>query len=371
MGNNIRNKSCPCGSGKKYKKCHGSPDFKPLNIYEIDNYFRINYTRKICMAPEKLKKNCSRRIIKAHTISKSNNLKKIAKDSHVYGFKKSILFLDKNNGIFPIEKIGINKASVLNNFCSKHDKELFSVIEDNEMLFSNEQIFKLAYRSICNELYLKRASVNNQKNINEKIPLYILFSIKEIIDSIIEGSEVAIRDLEYLKQYYDKNIIEQSFDTIKYYIMIIDKIPEIFNNAAWIPTVDFNNNFLANLENKNRIFNTLTVNTIQFNGKGAIVFAWHNIIECQDCIKFIKSLHKIENEYKSLAILKWLFECNENIYFSIDWWDKLEQNIKDELIKSYMNMTKLKQNISNYKNLYGAINWKIIDIKTNIEQLNE
>ena len=32
MPKNIRNKPCPCGSGKKTKKCHGAPGRDPSEL---------------------------------------------------------------------------------------------------------------------------------------------------------------------------------------------------------------------------------------------------------------------------------------------------------------------------------------------------
>jgi hypothetical protein len=313
----------------------------------------------------KLQQNCSKKIIKAYTISKSANLKQIAQDGHVYNFKRDVLSLYKHQ-TFLIEKIGINNATILNNFCSHHDKELFAVIEDKNIIFSQEQIFMFAYRSICNELYLKKGTVKNNQNIYKKIPLMSVNMINNT-NFMIVRSALAIKDLKYLKKEYDKNIVEKDFENkINYYIIIIDTILEIYNNAGWIPTIDYQNNKLANLNDTNKYFNTLTVNTIQFKNKGAIIFAWNNILDSEESINFIKSLDKIDNTYKPFAILKWLFECNENIYFSIKWWEALDKKLQNYLIDSYMNILR-SQNISDYEELNGMINWKVIDIKTNIK----
>lgn len=366
---NERNKPCLCGSGLKYKKCHGKQNQEPIKLYDLQNDLRESYTKKVCMSPQEFHQDCSTKIIKAHTISKSSNLKKIATNGHVYNFEKNILKLDKNNGTFPIEKIGINKASIFHGFCSKHDKELFSNIEDREMMFSDKQIFLLAYRAIANELYLKHASSNlhtKLSNQKSKIPLENIPLYNHIVNTMEEGTTLAIRDLEFLKKIYDSSLINEEFENqMNYYILIIDKVPEIVNSAGWIPTIDFDNNELSDLNKKDIKYNTLTVNTIAYNNQGAIVFSWHKKLDCEDCLKFIKSLHNIDNEYKSSAILKWLFECNENIFWSIEWWDTLNEKNKNILIDNMMNM-KRKQNLSTYKVLKESLDWKILEIKTNL-----
>jgi uncharacterized short protein YbdD (DUF466 family) len=364
-----RNKKCDCGSGLKYKNCHGKPNQEPIKLYELEKELKDSYTKKVCMSPKEFHKECTKKIIKAHTISKSSNLKKIAKDGHVYSFKQSIQELDKDNGIFPIEKIGVNNASVFNGFCSKHDKELFSDIEDKEIIFSDKQILLLAYRAISNELYLKYSSLNHNSKLSKhkpKIPMEMIGIYDNYINFMKDGTKLAIRDLEYIKKYYDSSLINSDFENqMNYYILILDKVPEIVNNAGWIPTIDFNNNDLSDLNKKDIKYNTLTVNTIVYKDKGAIVFAWHKELNCIDCVKFIQSLHNINNKNKGIAILKWLFECSENIFWSIEWWDNLDKSIKQILIDNMMNITR-KQNLSNFSILDKALDWNIIDIKTNL-----
>jgi hypothetical protein len=148
---------------------------------------------------------------------KQSRFKKIAKDGHVYSFKKSIQELDKNNGVFSVEKIGINNASVFNGFCSKHDKELFLDIEDKQIIFSDKQILLLAYRAIANELYLKYSSLNYNSKLSMhklEIPMEIIGDYINYINLREEAIKLVIRDLEYIKKCYDSSLINN--DILKY-----------------------------------------------------------------------------------------------------------------------------------------------------------
>lgn len=177
---------------------------------------------------------------------------------------------------------------------------------------------------------------------------------------------MAVRDLEKIKIFYDKKLIEENFSSIKYYCILIDSVPEIMSTAGWLPELDFNNNKLLDLNDKNIMFNTLTVSTIGLkDGKGAVIFAWLDVIDSKACISFIKSLNEIPDDYKDSAILKWLFECNENIYWSEDWWNTIELDKQNELISSMMN-TMRGASLKDYKSLSSCLSWKINEIKTNI-----
>ena len=106
-----RNKPCWCGSGKKFKKCHLDRDTqKPINEGVIHKQINGFYTQKYCSVPNEMKCDCSGRIIKAHSISKSSSLKEIALNGHVLTtFKGAVSF--KNGIEIKPKKIGIQKAS--------------------------------------------------------------------------------------------------------------------------------------------------------------------------------------------------------------------------------------------------------------------
>ncbi|MFW2567816.1 SEC-C metal-binding domain-containing protein [Aliarcobacter butzleri] len=366
---NKRNSLCWCDSGLKFKNCHANRESEEkVKIYDVEKDFKTSHTKRMCMAPEKLHSECNKRIINAHTISKSSNLKQISKDGHVLGFKKNIQELHKNNGIFPIGKIGINNASILNNFCSTHDKELFSVIEDQEFIFSNEQIFMLAYRIICRELYLKycsQTSSMNMKKYDKGFSLKEQIYIQSTVDFMLNGAELAIRDLENLKNKFDDLLLKKDFSKIKYYCLILDSVPQIMSSCGWIPTDDFDGNKLANLNNTLELFNNLSVSTIALGQKGAVIFAWLDVFEKDYCLPFIESLNKIPNDNKGSAILNWLLQCNENIFFSEDWWNGLDKNKQNLMINLVMEIMTNCVNFTNYVNYKDFLSWNITEIKKN------
>ena len=86
-----RNEPCWCGSGKKYKKCHlNRHEQRKLEPWEATREIKKAFGAKYCSVPVNLKAECQGNIVRAHTISKSSNLKKIARDGHVYGFIPSL-----------------------------------------------------------------------------------------------------------------------------------------------------------------------------------------------------------------------------------------------------------------------------------------
>src|SRR5690606_594555 len=193
-----------CGSGKKFKKCHLIRERQvPLTRGDLERHSKNLKSKKICSVNNLFPAECSDKIINAHTVSKSGSLKEISEKGHVMGAKPSLAGLIKNNGKLTLEKIGINKASTFTGFCSVHDKELFSPLEDEEIILSDKQLFLLAYRGFCRELFCKEqnketASILKESDRGQDQRMQAI--IQGYAGTYDSGVDLALRDLGIIKK---------------------------------------------------------------------------------------------------------------------------------------------------------------------------
>lgn len=362
---NIRNQKCLCGSNKKYKYCCGYN--KEIELYVIENIVKDKHNIKMCLAPIDSTNRCSRKIIKAHTISKSSNLKTIAKNGHILTINNIFENLkNKTNSSLLVKQVGINKASTHNMFCEIHDKELFSVLENQTIIFSKEQMFKLTYRNICKELFEKYGIVNNKNEVFET-----LMNKNNTYKIHQHSTHIGIRDLEYIKAILDKNLLNQNFDNIRFYAIIFDKILPIMTSCAVLPHIDLQKNRLLDIEDENKYYNYISISTLAINNKGAIVFSWISKDDetNKHCYQFIKSLIALTDKQKCGAILNFLFTYSENTYWSEDWWNSLKEEEQDALLMcaldSTQNITLVPENFNNFADFLNLSIEKIIN-ETNV-----
>lgn len=365
------NKPCWCGSGKKYKKCHGNASYKSKPTFsEIIKDQKEIYTNDKCYVPDDLLHECSQEIIKAHTISRSANLKPISKDEHVYCFEASLGGMIKTNGKLTIEKKSIKKTSIFHGFCSKHDTKLFKKI-DSDFEISNEHIFLNHYRTLTRELYLKEKNSifqsGKMKEYDKGMSLINQIMYQSQVGDMSMGTDAGKRDLKLVKSILDKKLISQEYDEMKYYAIIIDSVPEIMSTGVWVVSSDFENNQLVDLSILENNYNSMSVSTLLYSDdKGILLFSWEDSIDCPECIQFINSLNRLSNDDKVKAIVYWLFSVNENIYFAPDWWEALEPSKQEQVSKIFHNTLFDSPNLSLFRDL-DVINWNIDEIITNIE----
>ena len=114
-----RNDPCWCGSGKKYKKCHANrSEEAPYEYHEMANeLIRLRAGEKTCLYPVSGAGPCAVPVIKAHSISRSAALSKIARDGHVYQPDSNPYNLLKQKGI-RYRLRGINEATTFTGFCA-------------------------------------------------------------------------------------------------------------------------------------------------------------------------------------------------------------------------------------------------------------
>ncbi len=206
-----RNAPCWCGSKVKYKKCHYARD-KDVKISHGEAHkaaSSFKRTEKICSVPNSMKNKCTKQIIRAHTISKSNCLAEIADETnHVLGLKPSLSSLVKNKGTINPERIGINSASTFTGFCSYHDNKIFLPLETKVFTASNEQCFLLAYRSIARDVYMKSGSENFtsfMKKADKGKPLQEQKIIQALATALDTNSQLILRSIVNIKQYLIEN----------------------------------------------------------------------------------------------------------------------------------------------------------------------
>ena len=366
-----RNEPCWCGSGLKYKKCHLNRESQQeVNPWEAEKALRKSFSTKDCLVPSEYKSQCSGGIVQAHSVAKCW-LRKIAQNSHVYGFKPSIQTLHKNIGKVSPELIGINNASIFTGFCTSHDKSIFSKVEDYQFTGTKEQCFLLAYRAISREYFTKHSSYSHIEKMREydrgksesqQIEFQNYLRSHEI------GTQAGLNDIKAHKSNFEAILTTGDFSDLQYYVVEIDQTPEVLSSGGVSISYDFNGNRLQDLNDLEKLPDALYYSIIPTQKGGAIVFSWLKN-SAPSCHKFVKSIQTMEPDDIPNSIIRFLFEFCENNYASPVWWDNLASVEKEKILNRFnkaMNPFE-KRNIECLEDDgLSAINWDISKISSNV-----
>lgn len=365
-----RNDTCWCGSGKKYKKCHMDREkAKKIPLSSIFEEQRKAFAKKMCLHPKAADKECKGNIVKAHTVQRIG-LSKIAEKGHVYAFQGDASTFHSNAKEIHIlvpRKIGIRNASTFTGFCAKHDNETFSPIEKHDFRFCPEHAFLLGYRSLCRELFAKKATLNMQDlfcTMDSGQPLEIQIQLQRLWRTYLAGAQAGHDDLLKIKTEYDKILEGKDFKRIRYYALIFDSYPEVLCDGGFWPEYNFVGHKIQDITNPDT--EGIQFSLIATNKNGAAIFTWLNNKGVSE--EFIKSLNSISDKNLPSTILRFVFEYFENTYIKPSWWENLSEATKTKLHhRMEMSDSTFMVHKSNCLIDDGlrVVNWKVIDRRTN------
>lgn len=358
--------SCPCGSGEQYSLCCKNRKDKELG-YELayENMSRMEHdTRKLllsskfktCFHPNK--DECCGGSINAHSLQKNGVLSRLEHNGRVIIIDaKFSKFGDRLD--FKLE--GKSKATTFTGFCKKHDKELFSPIEDYEYKQTEEQNFLFAYRVYAYEHYKKLVAFEAFK---KSLALKPTLMKNDFYVKLYRGYQAGNNDMESTGEILTKALLEKDFDVVSSLVIKLDyKIP-FATCFGYSPLYDLKNgslNFTHQYSGNNNRLPLNFVTIIPQNKESFIIYSWLR----DDSTYFEKYINQIASLDKTG--IKRVFnnlipEYSENIVISPLYWDRLSEYQKELIEKTYL--ADFTSSNNNYIITNGMRNKKNISIGT-------
>lgn len=286
--------------------------------------------RRLCLHPN-AGKTCRGGIVRAHALRRSADLGRIARDGHVYGLKPR-LFTPPEDLARP-QLIGVNVASTFTGFCQHHDAALFRPLEAAPFDASPEQVMLLSYRTLCRELYAKRAALEFIPAIREgdrgASPVFQAWAQASVSAHEL-GNSIGLRDVEVEKNRYDGFIRAGDYSAGRYLVIGFDGAPDFVFSSGFFPDASFGGEGLQNLGDLERKADAMTVSLITTETGAAAVLACLTPSPASE--RFARSLDGMVDEAIPHALVRFAFET-ESVYSSPAWWEGLDGAQQEALIQ--------------------------------------
>lgn len=334
-----RNDPCPCGSGKKFKRCHLNRETQePLNPWAQEAKLKKSFSTKDCLAAEAGLGDCSGKIISAHTVSVGAALKHIAEDRHVLGYKLGFKELTEANGLILPKKLGIKQASTFYGFCAKHDKELFSCIENEEFQGRPDQCSTLAFRVAAKEYYAKRSSQvlpEILRDADKGKSIATQNALQKFVELQAAGTDAGLRDIKSHYDEFAQVLADGRFDQIKSVIFEFDDVVPVMFAGGFAPAEDFDGNILQDLGDVDVVAQDLFMSAVATTSGSSIIISW---LEKDDDVigEYVNSLLSKYEDSICSALVQIAVRSFENIYFRPSWYESLDENTKEQFCQLAM-----------------------------------
>jgi hypothetical protein len=324
-----RNDPCWCRASKKFKNCHLDRDKQPpLTLQDRIDAWRLAYGVESCMHPD-AGPSCSGKIVRAHTLRRSADLKRIARDGRVYGFKGDLTKPPER--VVEPKLMGIGQASTFTGFCSTHDASLFGPIEQQPLAVSPEHAALLSYRGICRELYLKSAAityVNTMRQGDRGWPLDEQIAHQVLMDGIERSYRLAARDLEEQQAAVGQILRSRDFGPVRFLAVEFAETPDVLLAAGIFPDETFQGDRLQRLDDMHARMDGLWVSIVTKDAGGVAILSW--LAPSVPCERFARSLDHHSDDELPHALTRLAFMC-ENTFLSPNWWEAVPPAHQDRV----------------------------------------
>jgi len=333
MKGRDRNVPCWCGSGIKFKKCHLNRDSQPKgNPWDAVKANTRAFKTKKCCAHGVGLGSCDGAVIKAHTVSRGPNLAKITNDGHVLHYSASIPELNKNGGKLSLKKVGINDASVFYGFCSKHDRELFSCIENETFIGRPDQCLAVAYRTMSRELYGKDAGAHLRETLrgaDKGLNPFEQLRFQKMLDLINTGNEAARLDLKASHDALTTALVDVRYDAISSVVFEFDAPLPFMFAGAWSPFTDLYGKELQN-GYADELLEQIFVSSFAGDASAMICVSWRDIESAPGKV-IAEQIMALPNDQLASACLQFVMKHVENIFFNPDWFQGFNEKQRERL----------------------------------------
>ena len=314
-----RNDSCWCGSGKKYKQCHRIRESeKELPLEAVYNLIAKSTMIKICLHPDASEANCEK-IISAHTLQRPRILGALVDTTkHVRTFYP----LRKEKGELKLYERGWHEASTFSAFCKKHDDSTFASLEKSGFTGSKEELFLIAYRAICWEIYQKKRSIKAHSILRDnldrgKTPEHQREIQEELLFSV-QANRYGLKILEAEKELFDHAYRAENYAKFGFYELILSGELSVVATGAIQPTRLLSGQAIASVQVPGQ---TIAFG-IDISSRGvSVVFSWFRGVPASEA--FIDEIHQMPEKVVVEYIAQLFFVYCENAYFSSSWWNSL------------------------------------------------
>ncbi len=318
----------------------------PAAAAEVIKQFKKRFSAKVCLAPQK---DCEGSIVSAHTLSLSSMLRPLSRDGKVYALKPNI---PPAPGQQPIEYAlrGLRETSVFYGFCAKHDKILFSPIEDAEFVCSPEQLFIFAYRAVAKEAYLKRKQAEGMPEPEYVKKIHGLTENVEFSTEALLFQAASLRgaeEIERLKARLDSRLLNGDYRRLVSTVFEFSSPPPISASFVYAPDFNFEGETLQDFEDFSRDLSHLMVSLFPTPAGGFLLLSHEDTANTSPS-RMIESLKRQDDISSSVT---WFIACHtENFAISPNWFESLSKESQNAFkTGTYSNSNPFNSSINNLR----------------------
>jgi hypothetical protein len=224
-----------------------------------------------------------------------------------------------------VQKRGWREASTFAAFCDRHDAAIFAPLEASSFSGSKKQIFLIAYRAICWELYQKTRALKSQsirqRLLDRGAPEHVQRGVQAMLRDQDAGFGRGLEDSMRVKGGMDKSLLMEDYSPYETYEIQLEGPLAIAATGAITPNQSIRGVRLQTLHDVDAQTQWLSFGVDMRDAGPSAVFFWRsNESAPKQYMEEVKALG--ERELAEFLAQFFFVHC-ENTYFASSWWEAL------------------------------------------------
>ncbi len=274
------------------------------------------------MHPEASQDKCTK-VAAAHTLQRSRVLRVVGSDENHIGTFYPFTPIDE--GDIKVHSRGWKKASVFNAFCSYHDDSTFGALEKSPFIGSKEQIFLIAYRAVCWEVFQKERAIRMKETLSELIDRGADRTAQQYVQRALHiqdaGMRKGLRDAARLKDRMDTCLLSGDLSLFEAVRIQITGKPTVVATGAITPNRTVQGNALQTLHDPTVKIAWLPFGIDVHEPECSVVFMHE--ADADPPRQYLEPLLGSSSMWLEAFLPQFFFAHCENAYFSLNWWETL------------------------------------------------
>jgi hypothetical protein len=226
-----------------------------------------------------------------------------------------------------LQKQGWRDASTFAAFCDKHDAALFKPLEGAPFSGSKKQIFLIAYRAICWELYQKQTVEKAKATRHELLDRGAHDDAQKTIQLMLSAQDLGIRKaldvLMAAKGNMDKSLLVDDYRPFATYEIQLDGPLAIAATGGITPNLSIGGVRLQDLMDLRAQTQWLCFGVDISDAGPTAVFLWRADDSAPS--RYMAELKALSDPQLAEFLAQFFFVHCENTYFASSWWDTLDR----------------------------------------------
>lgn len=287
-------------------------------IRRLDEFRIQSLSRKGCMAKGLAGTPCAGKVARAHVVSKASTLKPIAQDGHLLRYDDRFDFTRFPYVKFDFFEVGVGRATTFYGFCARHDRELFSCVENEGFDARPDQCFALAYRAVAHEIHSRAGSDRFLGGVAQRVPVRHAAKAQNFAATTLRGQQAARDGILLTAAGFSTLLPKEAKRGAEHLVIRYGGVLPFAFGGAFAPMWDFENRKFQSIGAGEPASGYLALNTATAVGRSHVVLSW--LIEAKPRLRtLLCQIQSMPLATAGHAVLEMALEGLGTLVFSPGW----------------------------------------------------